>query len=245
MREISATAGHAKRTARKKRFGSRALHPAPLGLVTLLMQTALRTTACFHRQHDNGARDRQRLLRANDAQSTTGASTAAFETVSSRPQVISPPVYSSAARRQDDLPRNEGGHARASRHADRRRDGKTAINYPPRHCTRCPLNTFARSFLRRIDDDANAAIGRADRTLIFGGRCGHVDQCAQRCRAENFSPVIVDIASDARKESAPSLTALGLVIAPQTLARKYHEGTGPLCTHVGVRTISRASLSSV
>ncbi len=40
-----------------------------------------------------------------------------------------------------------------------------------------------------------------------------------------------------RKEAARYLTALGLVIAPQTLARKYHEGTGPLCTHVGVRAM--------
>lgn len=40
-----------------------------------------------------------------------------------------------------------------------------------------------------------------------------------------------------RKEAARYLTALGLVIAPQTLARKYHERTGPLCTHVGVRAM--------
>ena len=40
-----------------------------------------------------------------------------------------------------------------------------------------------------------------------------------------------------RKEAARYLSALGLVIAPQTLARKYHEGTGPLCTHVGVRAM--------
>ncbi len=40
-----------------------------------------------------------------------------------------------------------------------------------------------------------------------------------------------------RKEAARYLTALGLVIAPQTLARKYHQGTGPLCTHVGVRAM--------
>jgi hypothetical protein len=40
-----------------------------------------------------------------------------------------------------------------------------------------------------------------------------------------------------RKEAARYLTALGLVIAPQTLARKCHEGTGPLCTHVGVRAM--------
>jgi hypothetical protein len=40
-----------------------------------------------------------------------------------------------------------------------------------------------------------------------------------------------------RKEAARYLTALGLVIAPQTLARKYHDGTGPLCTHVGARAM--------
>jgi hypothetical protein len=40
-----------------------------------------------------------------------------------------------------------------------------------------------------------------------------------------------------RKEAARYLPALGLVIAPQTLARKYHEGTGPLCTPVGVRAM--------
>lgn len=36
-----------------------------------------------------------------------------------------------------------------------------------------------------------------------------------------------------RKDAARYLTELGLETAPQTLARKFHEGTGPLCTHVG------------
>lgn len=40
-----------------------------------------------------------------------------------------------------------------------------------------------------------------------------------------------------RKEAARYLTELGLETAPQTLARKFHEGTGPLCTHVGVRAM--------
>lgn len=40
-----------------------------------------------------------------------------------------------------------------------------------------------------------------------------------------------------RKDAARYLTELGLETAPQTLARKFHEGTGPLCTHVGVRAM--------
>lgn len=42
-----------------------------------------------------------------------------------------------------------------------------------------------------------------------------------------------------RKDAARYLTALGLETAPQTLARKFHEGTGPLCTHVGDRAMYR------
>lgn len=42
-----------------------------------------------------------------------------------------------------------------------------------------------------------------------------------------------------RKDAARYLTALGLETAPQTLARKFHEGTGPLCTHVGERAMYR------
>lgn len=42
-----------------------------------------------------------------------------------------------------------------------------------------------------------------------------------------------------RKEAARYLTSLGLATAPQTLARKFHEGSGPLCTHVGERAMYR------
>jgi hypothetical protein len=42
-----------------------------------------------------------------------------------------------------------------------------------------------------------------------------------------------------RKEAARYLTGLGLEMAAQTLARKFHEGTGPLCTHVGDRAMYR------
>ncbi|MBK6704971.1 MAG: hypothetical protein IPG56_15265 [Caulobacteraceae bacterium] len=42
-----------------------------------------------------------------------------------------------------------------------------------------------------------------------------------------------------RKDAARYLTALGLETAPQTLARKFHEGTGPLCTHVADRAMYR------
>jgi hypothetical protein len=44
-----------------------------------------------------------------------------------------------------------------------------------------------------------------------------------------------------RKEAARYLTELGLVTAMQTLARKFHEGTGPLCTHVADRAMYRKS----
>lgn len=44
-----------------------------------------------------------------------------------------------------------------------------------------------------------------------------------------------------RKEAARYLTDLGLATAPQTLARKFHEGTGPLCTHLGDRAMYRKS----
>ncbi len=44
-----------------------------------------------------------------------------------------------------------------------------------------------------------------------------------------------------RKEAARYLTQLGLETAPQTLARKFHEGTGPLCTHVADRAMYRRS----
>lgn len=44
-----------------------------------------------------------------------------------------------------------------------------------------------------------------------------------------------------RKEAARYLTELGLETAPQTLARKFHEGTGPLCTHVADRAMYRKS----
>lgn len=42
-----------------------------------------------------------------------------------------------------------------------------------------------------------------------------------------------------RKDAARYLTEHGLETAPQTLARKFHEGTGPLCTHVGERAMYR------
>lgn len=44
-----------------------------------------------------------------------------------------------------------------------------------------------------------------------------------------------------RKEAARYLTELGLETAPQTLARKFHEGAGPLCTHVAGRAMYRQS----
>jgi hypothetical protein len=44
-----------------------------------------------------------------------------------------------------------------------------------------------------------------------------------------------------RKEAARYLTDLGLATAPQTLARKFHDGTGPLCTHLGDRAMYRKS----
>ena len=44
-----------------------------------------------------------------------------------------------------------------------------------------------------------------------------------------------------RKDAARYLTDLGLETAPQTLARNFHEGTGPLCTHVGDRAMYRRS----
>ncbi len=44
-----------------------------------------------------------------------------------------------------------------------------------------------------------------------------------------------------RKEAARYLTDLGLTTAPQTLARKFHEGRGPLCTHLGDRAMYRKS----
>lgn len=44
-----------------------------------------------------------------------------------------------------------------------------------------------------------------------------------------------------RKEAARYLTELGLNTAPQTLARKFHEGNGPLCTRVGDRAMYRRS----
>jgi hypothetical protein len=48
-----------------------------------------------------------------------------------------------------------------------------------------------------------------------------------------------------RKEAARYLTGMGLVTAPQTLARKFVEGTGPLCTHVGDRAMYwRADLNA-
>jgi hypothetical protein len=44
-----------------------------------------------------------------------------------------------------------------------------------------------------------------------------------------------------RKEAARYLTEMGLETAAQTLARKFHEGTGPLCTHVAERAMYRKS----
>ena len=40
-----------------------------------------------------------------------------------------------------------------------------------------------------------------------------------------------------RKEAAQFLTDLGLSIAPQTLARLYSEGRGPVCMHLGRRAV--------
>lgn len=44
-----------------------------------------------------------------------------------------------------------------------------------------------------------------------------------------------------RKEAARYLTERGLTTAPQTLARKFHEGAGPLCTHLGCRAMYQKS----
>ena len=44
-----------------------------------------------------------------------------------------------------------------------------------------------------------------------------------------------------RKEAARYLTRLGLIMSAQTLARKFHEGRGPLCTRVGARAMYRRS----
>ena len=57
-----------------------------------------------------------------------------------------------------------------------------------------------------------------------------------------FSHISVAPGNDSgntRKDAARYLSSLGLEIAPQTLARKFHEGTGPLCTHVGDRAMYR------
>lgn len=40
-----------------------------------------------------------------------------------------------------------------------------------------------------------------------------------------------------RRQAANYLTERGLVMAAQPLARKFHEGAGPLCTHVGERAM--------
>ena len=40
-----------------------------------------------------------------------------------------------------------------------------------------------------------------------------------------------------RKEAARYLTERGLQTAPQTLARKFCEGTGPLCSSLGRRAM--------
>lgn len=42
-----------------------------------------------------------------------------------------------------------------------------------------------------------------------------------------------------RKEAAQFLTDLGMSIAPQTLARLYSEGRGPVCMHLGRRAVYR------
>jgi len=44
-----------------------------------------------------------------------------------------------------------------------------------------------------------------------------------------------------RKEAAIYLSERGLTTAPQTLARKFHEGVGPLCTKLGGRAMYRQS----
>lgn len=44
-----------------------------------------------------------------------------------------------------------------------------------------------------------------------------------------------------RNDAAAYLTERGLIIAPQTLARKFHEGTGPLCIRLGSRAMYRRS----
>ncbi len=44
-----------------------------------------------------------------------------------------------------------------------------------------------------------------------------------------------------RKEAATYLSERGLTTAPQTLARKFHEGVGPLCTKLGGRAMYRQS----
>jgi len=44
-----------------------------------------------------------------------------------------------------------------------------------------------------------------------------------------------------RKEAASYLSERGLTTAPQTLARKFHEGVGPLCTKLGGRAMYRQS----
>lgn len=43
------------------------------------------------------------------------------------------------------------------------------------------------------------------------------------------------------KEAASYLSERGLTTAPQTLARKFHEGIGPLCTKLGSRAMYRQS----
>jgi hypothetical protein len=49
----------------------------------------------------------------------------------------------------------------------------------------------------------------------------------------------------ARKEAAQFLTDLGLSMAPQTLARLYSKGRGPVCMHLGRRAVyKRADLVS-
>ena len=40
-----------------------------------------------------------------------------------------------------------------------------------------------------------------------------------------------------RKQAAQFLTDLGLSMAPQTLARLYSEGSGPVCGHLGRRAV--------
>jgi len=107
---------------------------------------------------------------------------------------------------------------------------RSDVSIPRRaRCVRKPQNHVLQRRKAGFFDGLNGSVARA---CLFALPCGHLKVSTMSDNAQEVPDTLLT-----RQDAAKYLTRRGLVMAAQTLARKFHEGTGPLCTHVGERAM--------